>query len=258
MAVTFLTVRCCWSSCSSSSRSPCAIRCGSRSPTTSNRANACSLRSRRDGSVSCGAGRDARREPDAESRARHLPGRGAAPAADRERSSCSRRSTASCTKWPHASSPTRSSWSTAPVTLAAAGRLADRWPRGRPCAGRAARRRQCLDGVTHVSGRHSASSQCRCRLDDGVTIGTLYLATSLDRRVRRRTRASGRHADRDRQRWAAPGEHARRRPRRASSKPPSRAARPPDGTHRARRRVVRLSPAGERRRHSLLRARIDR
>ena len=87
------------------------------------------------------AGRDARREPDAEGGARHLPGGGARPAAadvkaqlletiDRELAKVAARieSDAIVLVDVHQN------------TLAAAGRLGDRWPRGRPvCARRPAK-----------------------------------------------------------------------------------------------------------------------
>jgi putative nucleotidyltransferase with HDIG domain len=65
------------------------------------------------------------------------------------------------------------------VTLAAAGRLADRWPRGRPIAVAGARGRDVLDGVVRAGGLLFRVVSVPLQLGE-VPIGTLYLATSLD------------------------------------------------------------------------------
>ncbi len=64
------------------------------------------------------------------------------------------------------------------VTLAAAGRLADRWPRGRPI-GLAAGKSGALDGVIRSGSLLFRVVSVPLQLDD-VPIATLYLATSLD------------------------------------------------------------------------------
>jgi putative nucleotidyltransferase with HDIG domain len=65
------------------------------------------------------------------------------------------------------------------ITLAAAGRLGDRWPRGRPIALAGARAGDGLDGVVRASGLLFRVVSVPLQLGD-VPIGTLYLATNLD------------------------------------------------------------------------------
>ena len=64
-------------------------------------------------------------------------------------------------------------------TIAAAGRLADRWPAGRPVALTGATT-DAFDGVARMGGSTFRTVAVPLVLDDGATIGTLYLATSLD------------------------------------------------------------------------------
>ncbi len=66
--------------------------------------------------------------------------------------------------------------------LAATGRMADRWPRGRPVAlvGATDRDRDHFDGVTRVGASVFRVVTVPLRLDDGSTIGTLYLSSILD------------------------------------------------------------------------------
>jgi putative nucleotidyltransferase with HDIG domain len=68
-------------------------------------------------------------------------------------------------------------------TIAAAGRLADRWPPGRPIGligmGASA---DAFDGVMRMGGTTFRIVAVPLALDDGSTIGTLYLATSLDQK----------------------------------------------------------------------------
>jgi putative nucleotidyltransferase with HDIG domain len=65
-------------------------------------------------------------------------------------------------------------------TLAAAGRLADRWSRARPAAFAATPQGNSFDGIARASGSVFRVVAVPLRLDDGSTIGTLYVATSLD------------------------------------------------------------------------------
>ena len=67
------------------------------------------------------------------------------------------------------------------ITLAAAGRLADRWPRGRPIALAGSRGGDGLDGVARAGGLLFRVVSVPLQLAD-VPIGTLYLATTLDQR----------------------------------------------------------------------------
>jgi putative nucleotidyltransferase with HDIG domain len=69
------------------------------------------------------------------------------------------------------------------TTLAASGRLADRWPSGRPItiAG-AGHDATAVDGVAQAGGATFRLVSVPLVLGDGSTIGTLYLATSLDRK----------------------------------------------------------------------------
>ncbi len=64
-------------------------------------------------------------------------------------------------------------------TLAAAGRLGERFPRGRPVALSAARER-AFDGIARMAGAAFRVVAVPLQFSDGTTVGTLYLATSLD------------------------------------------------------------------------------
>jgi len=66
------------------------------------------------------------------------------------------------------------------TTLAAAGRLADRWPRGRPVVTTGARL-DSMDGIIRTGGLLVRIVSVPLQLSD-VPIGTLYLATDLDQR----------------------------------------------------------------------------
>jgi putative nucleotidyltransferase with HDIG domain len=65
-------------------------------------------------------------------------------------------------------------------TIAAAGRLKDRWPSGRALNVSAARGGNAFDGVARVGGDAFRLVSVPLQLDDGSTIGTLYLASTLD------------------------------------------------------------------------------
>ena len=65
------------------------------------------------------------------------------------------------------------------ITLAAAGRLGDRWPRGRPVALAGSKLGDGVDGVVRSSGLLFRVVSVPLLLAD-VPIGTLYLATNLD------------------------------------------------------------------------------
>ena len=64
-------------------------------------------------------------------------------------------------------------------TMAAAGRLADRFPAGRPVAPSGSRGRQGLDGVVQTGGLFFRVVSVPIQLGE-VSIGTLYVATNLD------------------------------------------------------------------------------
>jgi putative nucleotidyltransferase with HDIG domain len=65
-------------------------------------------------------------------------------------------------------------------TIAAAGRLADRWPRSRPVSFAATKGGNPFDGIARAGGAVFRVVAVPLRLDDGSTIGTFYVATSLD------------------------------------------------------------------------------
>ncbi|HEX4346068.1 MAG TPA: cache domain-containing protein, partial [Vicinamibacterales bacterium] len=66
--------------------------------------------------------------------------------------------------------------------MAASGRMADRWPRGRPVpAAGGAKDSVTGDSVAQISGTWFRLVSVPLVLDDGSLIGTLYLASSLDR-----------------------------------------------------------------------------
>ena len=65
-------------------------------------------------------------------------------------------------------------------TLAAAGRLSDRWPRGRPIALSAGTGGNTVDGIARLNGATFRVVSVPLLVSDGTTIGTLYIAISLD------------------------------------------------------------------------------
>ena len=65
-------------------------------------------------------------------------------------------------------------------TLAAAGRMGERFPRGRPVALSSAREGNTFDGMTRMGGAAFRVVAVPLQFSDGTTVGTLYLATSLD------------------------------------------------------------------------------
>jgi putative nucleotidyltransferase with HDIG domain len=70
------------------------------------------------------------------------------------------------------------------VSLAAVGPFAGRWPDGRPVQPAAAHSRpdEEFDGVIHAGGEVFRAMRVPLVLNEGVTIGSLYVATALDRR----------------------------------------------------------------------------
>jgi len=64
-------------------------------------------------------------------------------------------------------------------TLAAAGRLGERFPRGRPVA-LPNSREGTFDGIAHLAGGVFRVVAVPLQFGDGATVGALYLATSLD------------------------------------------------------------------------------
>ena len=65
-------------------------------------------------------------------------------------------------------------------TMAAAGRLRDRWPRGRAIGLVGGADASHTDGIAHMGDAAFRVVAVPLQLNDGTTIGTLYLATSLD------------------------------------------------------------------------------
>ena len=65
------------------------------------------------------------------------------------------------------------------TTLAAAGRMGERFPRGRPVALSSARE-GTFDGIARMGGAAFRVVAVPLQYSDGTTVGTLYLATSLD------------------------------------------------------------------------------
>jgi putative nucleotidyltransferase with HDIG domain len=65
-------------------------------------------------------------------------------------------------------------------TIAAAGRLADRWRRGRPVTFAAGSDSNAFDGIARAGNAVFRVIAVPLQLDDGSTIGTFYAATSLD------------------------------------------------------------------------------
>jgi putative nucleotidyltransferase with HDIG domain len=65
-------------------------------------------------------------------------------------------------------------------TLAAAGRLRERWPRGRPIALSNSTGGGTVDGIAHLDGAAFRVVSVPLQVSDATTIGTLYMATSLD------------------------------------------------------------------------------
>jgi len=65
-------------------------------------------------------------------------------------------------------------------TLATAGRMGDRWPRGRTVALSVATETGGFDGIARVNGATFRAVAVPLEYGDGTRVGTLYLATSLD------------------------------------------------------------------------------
>jgi len=65
-------------------------------------------------------------------------------------------------------------------TLAAAGRLSDHWPRGRPIALSMSQFGNTVDGIARLNGTTFRVVSVPLQVSDRATIGTLYMATSLD------------------------------------------------------------------------------
>ena len=65
-------------------------------------------------------------------------------------------------------------------TLAAAGHLGERFPRGRPVALATAKDGNTFDGIARMGGAVFRVVAVPLQFSDGTTVGTLYLATSLD------------------------------------------------------------------------------
>ena len=166
-------VRCCWSSSSSSSPSACAIRCGSRSPPISNRASACSRRSRRGGSASCAAQAATLAENPTLKAALDTYAAEVAPTGGRRRQGAAarRRSTRELAEGRRAHRGRRDRrWSTRtrtrsppPGRLAIAGRAAGRSRSSASRGGEHVRRHRAPR-----RRRRSASSPCRCCSSDGT------------------------------------------------------------------------------------------
>ena len=67
-------------------------------------------------------------------------------------------------------------------TMSAAGRLSDRWPRGRSVALVTSKEGNNVDGIARMGGAVFGVVVVPLLVSDGTTIGSLYLATSLDTR----------------------------------------------------------------------------
>ena len=65
-------------------------------------------------------------------------------------------------------------------TLAAAGRLSDRWRRGRQFTLSASKGGNGVDGISRLDGATFHVVSVPLQVSDGATIGTLFMATSLD------------------------------------------------------------------------------
>ena len=65
-------------------------------------------------------------------------------------------------------------------TMSAAGRAADRWPRGKPVQLAPSSGSATFDGIARMGGAVFRVSGVPMQASDGTTIGTLYLATGLD------------------------------------------------------------------------------
>ena len=253
--------RCCSAWSSSSSPSACGTRSGRRSSRISNRPSGCLPPSKRGASASCAAQAETLADNatlkaaldtyQSETQANRDDGR--APICSRRSTSCSRGSR-------HGSSPTRScSWTAArsrsrrPDAWRTAGREAGR------CRSSRAQRpaADSFDGVAHMGDNVFRVVTVPLLLDD-ATIGTLYVATSLDQDYAAGARPPRRHAHRDRQRRARRGDHARRRARRAQFESAVAVGAAGRRDDRARRRIVRVPAARRGRRYGVLRARFDR
>src|SRR5438270_4719199 len=79
-------------------------------------------------------------------------------------------------------------------TMSAAGRLADRWPRGTPVQ-LAASTANTFDGIARMGGLVFRVSAVPMQASDGTTLGTLYLATSLDDEYAKQLKADSGAAD---------------------------------------------------------------
>ena len=124
---------------------------------------------------------DARREPDAEGGARHLSdrsahqqrrGQGAAARDHRRRAAEGRGAASRPTRW--------CSSTCSRTTIAAAGRMGERFPRGRPVALSGGDGAARFDGIARIGGGAFRVVAVPLQFSDGTIVGTLYLATSLD------------------------------------------------------------------------------
>ena len=160
------------------------------------------------------AGGNARRQRDAQGRARHLPVGNARHRWNRRRRRGPRRSSRNHRSGPReasprASTPTRSCSSTPTrSTLGAAGRMADRWPREPAGVARlATKAADSFDGVARMgdgrlSRRHGAAAARRCDDRDAVR------GDEPRSGVRAGAGSAGRQPHRDRQRRPGAGHHA--------------------------------------------------
>ena len=139
----------------------------------------------------------------------------------------------------------------------AAGRSSGRAAQSVAARRRSAGRRHAIDGVARIGGGDVPRRRRAACVSDGTTLGTLYLATSLDRRFAQQLGALAR----TRLRSSATASWSRARWRRAVEAR-VRGAR---CRHRRRRRHAeihgesqRLPASVRRRRHGVLRAHVDR
>jgi len=84
------------------------------------------------------------------------------------------------------------------TTISAAGRMADRWPRGKPvqlAPTASSTAGGTVDGVARMSGVAFRVSAVPMTASDGTAIGTLYLATSLDDQLAKQLKQDSGAAD---------------------------------------------------------------
>jgi len=91
-------------------------------------------------------------------------------------------------------------------TLAAAGRLGDRWPRGRPIALSTTRDGNTIDGIARLNGSTFRVVSVPLRVSDGTTIRIVHVADAYDAMTSARAyRAARPSGDAGRELWRCAG-----------------------------------------------------